>query len=70
MSDDRCEKTELLVAECAHCRPQPEPEPHDIGPVFDGVYRGECYGCDTHIDPGDKIRAVDGWYVHEGCEPR
>jgi hypothetical protein len=41
----------------------------NIGPVFDAVHRGECSECDTHIDPGDKIRLVDGETVHDGCEP-
>jgi hypothetical protein len=71
MSAERCEKTELLVAECAHCTygdARPEQVP---GHVFAARYPGVCTECEGQIHLGDWIVAVglDKGYAHDGCDP-
>jgi hypothetical protein len=70
---DRCEITELLRDQCAHCRPKPEPSlfalpsDSDVGPAIRSAYDGWCHACSESIDSGDMIRRThDGW-VHEDC---
>jgi hypothetical protein len=72
VSEERCPRTELLVTNCAHCRPVSNLplEGHDLGPVFDANFPGRCVGCERPIRPDDPIRACDGEYIHAGCEPR
>lgn len=79
---ERCHLTDLLVAECAHCRPAPPrppalpaelagldfgDEPAGAGPVFTAAYYSTCGGCGSGIQPGDEVRMLDGEAVHEGC---
>lgn len=57
----RCELTDLLARECAHCRRIPDPEP--IGPLLGGRvltarYDGRCYACGHPYQCGDKIRRI------------
>jgi hypothetical protein len=62
----RCELTDLLVEQCAHCRPV-EPKPEKVGPRIVAQYNGYCPECGDGIDQGDTIvRTDDGW-VHENC---
>lgn len=67
----RCELTELLVDQCAHCRPAPVPEPSEAtsyGPWILAVYGGECADCDDQIWPGDAIRSDgEGGWLCETC---
>lgn len=71
----RCELTELLVHECAHCRGLPDPEQvpatagtGELGPLFRATYYGRCSDCREPILPGDHIRADDaGGYLGECC---
>jgi hypothetical protein len=38
----RCENTELLVEQCAHCRRIPDPPTRTLGWPFAAAYRGWC----------------------------
>jgi hypothetical protein len=72
----RCDITELLLAECSHCRgldKQPAPtwrRDAGPGPWFPAAYPGRCTQCATTFDPGERIRAAgggDGGYLAECC---
>lgn len=69
----RCELTELLVSDCAHCRGLPDPEQAaeadgELGPWFTAGLPGACSGCGGRIYPGDRIRATgDGGYLAQCC---
>jgi len=56
---ERCERTELLVDQCAHCRGVTEPAPARtvLGPWFPAGYPGWCSGCGQVFGQGDMIRA-------------
>lgn len=61
--EQRCTVTELLIDQCAHCRPAPaEPQP-DLGPWFAATYSGACAGCGARFAEFDEIRAdgEGGW---------
>jgi hypothetical protein len=70
---ERCQITELLIEQCAHCRPAPAPDPFDtptnLGPWFKASFGGYCGGCGEPYGAGERIRAdlcCDG-YLCEGC---
>lgn len=70
MADQRCELTELLVDQCAHCRPTQPPatDDRDLGPWTTAHYDGECPDCGDPITPGDTIRSDgDGDWLCERC---
>ena len=77
-SPERCERTELIKSQCAHCRP-PEPmflealfdAPDDAGTVtFPAGFAGRCEECDGFFDTGDMIcRTADGTYICDECAP-
>lgn len=71
MTEPRCERTDLPVSMCAHCRPSPVcggVAPDERGPVFTAEYHGTCAICDDHISPGDEIaRLREGGYACEEC---
>ena len=52
MSEARCEQTELLVTDCAHCRPAPD------GPEWDAKFEGVCKvsTCLAVIDVGERVK--------------
>jgi len=57
--DVRCDVTDLLVDECAHCRQQ--------RPAFTARYDGHCQTCDRAFDVGESIReTAHGEYEHAG----
>lgn len=65
---ERCERTELFVDQCAHCRGVPPPEtlelnPYTFGPWFPARYDGECTECGVDFAAGDEIRSdgFGGW---------
>lgn len=66
---ERCEITDLLAEQCAHCRKLPDPLPRQIGQPFTAAYAGRCVDCDTRFEPGDSIRRdlADGAYVGPCC---
>jgi len=68
VTDTRCPVTELLVEQCAHCRPAPAPDPFDEparpgGGWFEARYEGRCSHCGFPIEPGEAIRSdgEGGW---------
>jgi hypothetical protein len=65
---ERCDVTELLKDQCAHCRP-PAPELlRRIGTPLMAMYRGECLDCGRGIEPDQWIVRVEGGgYAHEEC---
>lgn len=71
MSEQRCDLTELLVAECACPQHRGGVVVHPdavetTGPVFEAQYAGVCSACTRPIRQGRMIRrAVDGGYVHD-----
>ncbi len=68
--DTRCERTDLYVSQCGHCRPTPEPELIDlvITNRFPARFPGQCPVCDGRIREDDNIgRTEDGEYVCEKC---
>lgn len=78
MGEARCEKTDLLVSQCAHCRPAPVVREVPFGGVpkigsnvmirFTAKFEGQCGECGTHLSAGGEIgRSVDGTYLCRDC---
>jgi hypothetical protein len=72
---ERCEVTELLRGECAHCRPpEPKPAPVPASPTIEARYEGRCAGCGDEFPAGTPITADPeghGWLADcctEGAE--
>ena len=71
----RCDNTDLLVDQCAHCRGLADPEEEarsdrkDLvtsGLWFDAKWPGKCWACGEWFREGAAIRPVDaghgsGW---------
>lgn len=36
---------------------------------FPARFHGNCVECGSEIEPGNLIRAADGGYAHDECEP-
>lgn len=74
---ERCERTELLQRDCAHCRGLPDLVPAAKatrrgdgawGPFFRAQFPGRCSYCDTPFAVGDRIRADgEGGFLAECC---
>jgi hypothetical protein len=70
----RCDLTELLTEDCAHCRPSddlPGDDPRIVA-VWTARYDWYdwCDWCDDRIAPGDRIgRDEHGSYVCGRCLP-
>ena len=67
---DRCPITELLSAECAHCKgvDLPRDEQPERGPWFPARYIGLCSACGWEFSLGEKIRADGrGGYLADCC---
>lgn len=70
LTTERCERTDLLVRDCAHCKKLPDPErvKPAVGDWFDARFPGRCSRCQTDFDPGDEIRADgEGGYLAACC---
>ncbi len=76
MPESRCDITELLVDQCAHCRPAPPADPDerssspgDYGQAFTARYPGVCSEGGDRIHEGDLIRycGYEGTYAHDEC---
>lgn len=66
---ERCELSDLLVAECA-CRIHGPKDPMIVaGYAFEARFEGACRRCWESIDVGDDICLHDGAYVHAHCVP-
>lgn len=64
----RCEKTELPVDGCVHCRGHDRPAPERrgwgtlYGPATAARYPSDCATCGGHYPAGTPIhRSPDGW---------
>lgn len=74
----RCELTDLIRSQCAHCRPAP-PVPEDIAELRAGLYRrgwfpsryaGECRGCGDPFPPDTAVHRAPGdagGFIAECC---
>jgi hypothetical protein len=63
---ERCDMTDLLKDQCAHCKPKPPTPPRDTsdyGPWFNARFDGDCDDCGASIYEGDEIRSdgAEGW---------
>lgn len=71
MSDVRCDLTELLVRDCAHCRGHREMPggTGSFGRPFTAAHDGRCSSCDCGYYEGDRIRKdlERGGYAHDYC---
>lgn len=62
--DQRCDLTELMVSDCAHCR-------HKDDPAWPAKYEGHCALCTAPIEIGQSIRwSQDGGEVEHGYHSR
>ena len=71
-SEPRCEVTELLKSQCAHCRPSRQvevPELPDVGPWFEARFDSDCDGpCGGQIFEGDQCRSDgEGGWLCQRC---
>lgn len=68
--NDRCDFTDLLADQCAHCRKatgEPEHDP-EITATWEARYPGRCDWCDGRIQPGERMgRDEHDSYVCERC---
>ncbi len=78
---NRCDITDLLVDQCAHCRCPNAPTPPDpteqwrkaersivgLGPWFRARYDGACKGCGARVNEGDLMRSSVAGFVGECC---
>jgi hypothetical protein len=64
----RCDVTDLVRDQCAHCRRLPDPKPtRDVGIWLKARFGGRCVGCDYPIIPGEMIRASGDGYCCTEC---
>lgn len=55
----RCELTELLTDQCAHCRGLADPQPlRTLGRPIAARYEGYCRACRSPYGEGDTIQRV------------
>ncbi len=76
-TEERCERTELPVSMCAHCRPTPsideEIAQHRARLLasrrgwFVAQYAGRCAGCGEPYPPDTAIRRTTSGYIAECC---
>jgi hypothetical protein len=64
--EPRCDVTELIVDQCAHCRRLPDLPAE--GAAYVARYQSVCGGCGEVIHRGDRVVADGtGDYVCTGC---
>lgn len=82
MTDERCERTDLITTQCAHCLGHTDPTADAVAttPITDvegpkvpilitANFAGRCPDCGEFIHIGDTIvRRSTGWCCTE-CEP-
>ena len=76
-TEERCERTDLIVSQCAHCRPKPslddEIAQHRARLLasrrgwFRAQYFGRCAGCGDPYVPDTAIRRTPDGYIAECC---
>jgi hypothetical protein len=71
VTEERCERTELIVSQCAHCLGHTEPVVDEVeldgrkradatfGPVVEARFPGRCPWCDETIRAGELIAKVE-----------
>jgi hypothetical protein len=67
MTAERCERTDLLVDQCAHCRGEEAPRRSRASRPFPAAYVGSCALGLDFIDEGDTIVMIDGQASHHEC---
>lgn len=78
MTVERCEKTDLLANQCAHCRGLLDPEAEirqsrqallSTANWFESKWAGKCARCGDWFREGSAIHRVQGYdgYVAECC---
>lgn len=60
--EQRCERSDLPVSMCSHCRNTGTLERTRIAD-----YRTECHNCPRMINPGERIGRVEGRWVCANC---
>ena len=55
---ERCELTDMLTDQCAHCRKLPELDPPAFSHAFVAAYAGYCHYCGRDFAAGERIRRV------------
>lgn len=66
--EPRCERTELLVSQCDHCRPKPPVAKPEISYRFNAMYPGRCSICDFGFYEDTRIgRLADGDLACPDC---
>jgi hypothetical protein len=69
MAVERCDYSDLIKTECAHCKGYKEPPPPIVeGPSFVAQYDGFCHECGDRILPGEKIKRSGENYSHANCD--
>jgi hypothetical protein len=72
VADQRCDITDLINSQCAHCRRLPDPTPRTLGRPFRADYPGHCRDCAEPYAAGDRIRRIsddDGaGYIGPCCQ--
>lgn len=71
MTVQRCDRTDLIVSQCAcsdHRGGDVAEKPETVGQPFEAMYAGWCPACERSITPGQMIaRLAEGdGYVHAG----
>jgi len=70
VSEPRCERSELLVSQCAHCKGLDKAETFEyvVEQKMLAKYPGACSACGDRVIPGETTIGLseDGW-VCEGC---
>lgn len=70
-TEQRCELTDLITTQCAHCRGiDLSPELTIVRHVRAGRRRECATGCDQPINPRQRAAVTAaGQYLHEECAP-
>ncbi len=77
----RCELTDVLPGQCAHCRDRDRKDEvsrnwvlrgkhhrDPRGPWFEASFGGECDGCGGRVEVGDRIRSDgEGGWICTDC---
>lgn len=72
-TEPRCDRTDLLVSACAHCRGDEDlPDNRDalLSPPKAWIHArhdGGCPGCHRRVGVGDRIALCDDVWVCEDC---
>jgi hypothetical protein len=64
---ERCERTDLLVDQCAHCRGDEDRPQRRASRPFPAAFVGSCAIGLDFVDEGDEIVMVDGEASHADC---